>query len=155
LPLWLEVKFEIKNTAPHFPFLIASLLAKASSKGGYPTIQPTGPGFDPAFNKSLDSVRLYYIIDSVSQVCPKNIPLFWLTRSQIWLLPLVDYCQSTYLKILKKKGEKKTKKSYFRAINIIINFYLLEKEKEKKEGSLSYVVPTFVMGKLFIWVSLF
>jgi hypothetical protein len=87
-------------------------VAKASSKGGYPTIQqPTGPGFDPAFNKSLDSVRLYYIIDSVSQVCPKKILLFWLTRSQIWLIPLVDYCQSTYLKILIKKEKKKKKKN--------------------------------------------
>jgi hypothetical protein len=57
----------------------------------------------------------------------------------------VDYCRSTYLKILKKKGKKKTFKSYFRATNTIFYFYLLGKKK-KEEGSLSYVVPTFVVG---------
>jgi hypothetical protein len=50
----------------------------------------------------------------------------------------------------KGKNKKKTKKSYFRAINTII-ILSFGKKKEKKEGSLSYVLPTFVMGNFFIW----
>jgi hypothetical protein len=38
------------------------------------------------------------------------------------------------LENFEKKGGKKTKKSYFRAINTIINFYILEKKKKKRRG---------------------